>query len=82
MQRIESEVELEPRLSFIGDQLKVSFKIGITQKYVLKDLREFLNHVTTESNYRYGKKLEFLHPGGGLYGEGQSVACLYPKASA
>lgn len=61
MQRIESEVELEPRLSFIGDQLKVSFKIGITQKYVLKDLREFLNHVTTESNYRYGKKLEFLH---------------------
>ncbi len=61
MQRIESEVKLEPRLSFIGDQLKVSFKIGITQKYVLKDLREFLNHVTTESNYRYGKKLEFLH---------------------
>lgn len=61
MQRIESEVELEPRLSFIGDQLKVSFKIGITQKYVLKDLREFLNHVTTESNYRYGKKLEFVH---------------------
>ena len=59
--QIKEEVVLEPRLSFIGEHLKVSFKIGITQKYVLKDLREFLTRINTESNYRYGKKLEFVH---------------------
>lgn len=61
MKQVKGEVILEPHLSYIGDQLRVTFKIGITQKYVLKDLRELLNRVAAESNYQYGKKLEFVH---------------------
>ena len=36
MKQVKGEVILEPHLSYIGDQLRVTFKIGITQKYALK----------------------------------------------
>lgn len=61
MTRVENQVKLEPHLSFMGDRLTLSFKIGITQMYILKNLTEFLSRVESESSYYYGKKLEFVH---------------------
>lgn len=59
--QIQNQVRLEPYLNMTGDKLYVSFKIGITQMYVLKNLSEFLKRVEACSDYRYGKKLQFSH---------------------
>ncbi len=39
----------------------VSFKIGIDQKYVLKNLSDFLTAIQRAEKIKYGKKLEFYH---------------------
>lgn len=58
---IMGEVKLEPHLRILGSKITLSFKIGITQMYVLKSIREFCEHIERHTAYAYGKKLEFTH---------------------
>lgn len=39
----------------------LSFKIGINFKYVVKNIRDFLNAVVNKEKVSYGKKLDFNH---------------------
>lgn len=39
----------------------VSFKIGVTQLYKIRNIIEFCDAIENESLYLYGKKLEFVH---------------------
>ena len=39
----------------------VEFKIGMEQKYVLKNISAFLHSIKINEKVRYGKKLEFYH---------------------
>ena len=61
MQEPVGQVKLEPHLILSGGHVSLTFKIGITQMYVLKNLSDFANRIRIKSSYRYGKKLEFLH---------------------
>lgn len=54
-------VRLEPYVTYAKEHLYVEFKIGVTQMYVLKNITDFVNRVKKEENYKYGKKLEFVH---------------------
>ncbi|MDD3279435.1 MAG: DEAD/DEAH box helicase [Lachnospiraceae bacterium] len=59
---ITGEVELEPTFSYKPyEGWSVSFRIGAEQKYVLKDIREFILHLEGREKYTYGKKLSFIH---------------------
>lgn len=55
------QVELVPFLYVSSEGVKVEFKIGITQLYVLKDVVEFAARMETGEYYSYGKKLVFSH---------------------
>lgn len=55
------QVELVPFLYVDSEGVKVEFKLGITQLYVLKDVSEFTNRMETGEYYSYGKKLVFSH---------------------
>lgn len=57
------KVTLEPTLTedWTDEELNVSFKVGVTQKYVVKDVLSFADAVEQGKNVRYGKKLEFIH---------------------
>ena len=46
---------------FTDRAASVEFKIGLDQKYVVKNISSFLNSVQQAEKVRYGKKLEFYH---------------------
>lgn len=58
------QVRLQPFLQLNSDGIKLEFKIGLTQMYVLKDVFSFIERLETEENYSYGKKLAFTHSKG------------------
>lgn len=43
------------------NKFSISFKIGVTQLYKIKNIVEFCDTFEKESVYAYGKKLEFAH---------------------
>lgn len=55
------KVELIPVLHIDGEIPALEFRIGISTKYVLKDLPEFVRQFHRHARISYGKKLEFLH---------------------
>lgn len=55
------QVILEPIFRCTANNASVEFKIGISTKYVLKDVFEFAQHMNASTEYSYGKKLNFLH---------------------
>lgn len=55
------QVTLEPIFKCTANNASVEFKIGISTKYVLKDVFEFAQHMNASAEYSYGKKLDFLH---------------------
>lgn len=55
------KVHMEPYLECNKSFSQVEFKIGITHKYVLKDIFEFAVHMKQTADYSYGQKLRFLH---------------------
>lgn len=55
------KVMLEPFLYINGTEVYVSFKIGITHKYVLKDVFQFVELVMQNAEFSYGQKLGFIH---------------------
>lgn len=67
LQKAEGDVELEPELIDNGIDYRgvrrwyLTFKIGNSRKYVLKNLEEFVENVSGEKVHTYGKQLSFLH---------------------
>lgn len=55
------KVELEPSLICHEKEVKVGFKIGAGQMYVLKDIFEFAARMEKREEYSYGKKLQMIH---------------------
>lgn len=55
------KVKLEPEFTFNGYSFVVSFKIGVSRMYVLKDVLEFEELMRNESDHSYGKNLQFHH---------------------
>jgi hypothetical protein len=58
---ITGSIELEPTLHQRYRGWQVDFKIGASNKYVLKDLHGFLEAVKKREKVDYGKKLGFIH---------------------
>ena len=56
-------VKLEPKLiyNYNSKELKVEFKIGITQMYKIKNLVDFYDNMINHNNVKYGLKLQFIH---------------------
>lgn len=56
-------IKIVPKLiyNYNSKELKVGFKIGITQMYKLKNLVEFYDHMINHDKVKYGLKLEFIH---------------------
>lgn len=44
-----------------GDELIMKFKVGNSQKYIIKDLPEFISAINGEQRVYYGQKLSFVH---------------------
>lgn len=44
-----------------GDTLVLKYKVGLTSKYVIKDLAEFIRAIKDEELVTYGTKLAFIH---------------------
>ncbi len=57
----EESIRLEPRIVQYGKSLELSFKIGSTKMYVVKNLEEFANAVESCTNLTYGKDTEINH---------------------
>lgn len=66
-QKAQGDIELEPELIDQGMDYRgnrkwfLTFKIGNTRKYVLKNLSDFMEHIRQEEVFSYGKQLSFLH---------------------
>ncbi len=58
---VNGKVKLEPHLKISSSQISLTFKIGITQMYVLKNIREFCLNLQEHKFYTYGQKLKFTH---------------------
>ena len=56
-------VKIEPKLiyNYNSKELKVEFKIGITQMYKIKNLVDFYDNMINHNNVKYGLKLQFIH---------------------
>ena len=55
------KVELEPYFKLDYSYATVEFKIGMEQKYVLKNISAFLHSIERNEKVHYGKKLDFYH---------------------
>lgn len=60
-EQIYGKVELVPYFQLNYGFAQVEFKIGVEQKYVLKNISAFLQALRENEKVRYGKKLEFYH---------------------
>lgn len=54
-------VRLEPYIQLQDTGILLEFKIGNSQMYVVKDVFSLVKRIQNHENYRYGKKLEFIH---------------------
>lgn len=55
------KVKLSPYLLCDGDHIRLEFKIGSAQMYVLKDVFTFADLVNRKAEHYYGQKLQFVH---------------------
>jgi len=55
------KVRLEPYFDFDGRTFTVEFKIGTNKMYVLKDAFSFDDNMSDQTDYKYGKNLQFVH---------------------
>ena len=56
----EERIRLEPRIVNYGKRLKLSFKIGSSKMYVVKELGEFADAVESCETLTYGRDTEGL----------------------
>lgn len=57
----QGNVDIEVTLQIRPDSERITLKIGKTQMYVVKNIRELVNNIKQQNYVRYGKNLEFLH---------------------
>lgn len=56
-----NSITIEPKLELVGtDTLKLSFKIGQSRMYVLKNIKDFYQAYKQETELDYGKQLRFI----------------------
>lgn len=55
------KIRLETSLEFEHFEFYASFKIGYNHMYILKDIFEFAQNMDNNSDFSYGKKLQFIH---------------------
>lgn len=67
-------VEIEPTLVREYQKLHLEFKIGIDQKYVIKNLDQFVVALEDHMDVAYGKKLSFIHDESAFTSQGQELA--------
>lgn len=58
---VREQVSLDPYLNCENEKIHLEFKIGIKQKYVLKDVFALVRRIREQEEYAYGQKLKFLH---------------------
>ncbi len=58
---VEGQVRLEPSFELRNDKICLSFRVGISRMYVLKNIGSFVYSVAAKERVRYGKELEFVH---------------------
>ena len=58
---VHEEVSLDPYLTYSYGEMHLEFKLGIKQKYVLKDVFALTRRIRNQEEYAYGQKLKFLH---------------------
>ena len=56
-----NSIDIEPCIKLDRDGTYVEFKIGREQKYLIKDIYEFIRRFQEGITFSYGKKLEFKH---------------------
>lgn len=54
-------IELVPRLTKNNDELELSFRIGSSKKFLIKNFSNFCEHVKNAENAVYGSKTEISH---------------------
>ncbi len=54
-------VRLEPNFKLAGNVMQVSFRVGKTRMYVVKNIGDFVNAVAQGIRVEYGKELAFYH---------------------
>lgn len=61
-----AEIELEPVLSipYGSASPEISIRVGTKQKYVVKSLEDFCEHVEKGDYFQYGQRLGFIHERG------------------
>ncbi len=77
-------VEIEPTLYLVNDmqkELEVSFKMGKTRKYILRDLYKFSEDMQKGNIAKYGKELEFKHSIDSFTKDSQALAKLIVSKS-
>ncbi len=58
---LSTNVKLEPRIELNGtNEMDISFKIGETQMYIMKDIAEFCDAYEKGEMLQYGKNLKFI----------------------
>lgn len=55
------KVKLIPKFKSIDGNIEISFKLGYTRTYIIKDLLEFKNAIENKIVIEYGKDLALLH---------------------
>lgn len=58
---IRGQVALDPYLECVEEGIHLEFKIGIKQKYVVKDVFGLARRIAGQEEYSYGQRLKFLH---------------------
>ena len=66
--------DIEPKLEQDGEYCRISFRVGGTKKYVIKNLLEFCSNMEEGLSVTYGKDLELVHHMNSFTLEGQQFA--------
>lgn len=73
VERTNDRLKIEPKLERQAGVYKLSFRVGTSSMYVIKDLYEFTNHMMSGDRVSYGKNLEFVHHLNSFSEEGQQL---------
>lgn len=57
----DEKYEIEPVLHLEYDGLYISYKVGLSKKYVIKNIQQFLQNIDHQEKVTYGKNLSFTH---------------------
>lgn len=70
------KVSIEPYIKSDWEGIRVSFRIGVNQMYVMKSLADFASAMYEREQLCYGKKLDFIHAPEAFTEESEPLALL------